>query len=468
MKNLRIFIAGVFLIFGSLAFSQQADDVSDMIGAEDDMAAMAEEAKTPPAADKKAMKPATQEPTEVAEEAVEQTEELKKDLKFLEFYRLQAMNSDRKNAQDIINSVNTWEILYPDSEKKEIALILKADLYMKLRDYPSACMSLVKHRYFNIGSQYGENVKQYLEGCLNKLDRKKKDEILNIAQNPKYIENEDQSYFYLLEQISKIIPNDMYEPLKLEFENFLRRHPNYERNDKLELLFGDLHRENKNYKAAMMQYQKVDAFYPESIYRAASLRLVGDVYAADLRNQEEAFKYYRRVINEYPDSVEVPTAYKHMAMVAQDNRDYETALRIYDEIIEKYKKSSEVLFSYQQKFKIYTRIKDYRKALEVLDAGFETYKDESERAIKFLTKASEFSEKYLRDLRLSTNYLLKITETYPDYYENPRLIYAAAENYEKIKDYDSAAIYYQKVIDKYPSSSYTDDAKKRLEKITSQ
>lgn len=399
-------------------------------------------------------------------ETVEPTVEVPKDLAYLEFYKRKVQISDKQNAPDILNSIRTWEKVYPESSKKEIALIIKADIYMKLRKYDFACMNLINHRYFYPSSPYALEVKTYLEDCVNKLNKKLAVDIMYISQTPKYTEDRAKSNFYLLETLSKIAPKNLYQPLKIEIENFLAVYPNYERDDKMELLFGDLHRENRNYKSAVMQYEKIIPFYPESIYKAASLRLLGDIYAADYKDKEQAFIFYRRVIDEYPDSVELPTAYKHMAMVAQDMKDYDTALQVYDEIIEKYKNNDEALFSYEQKFNIYKITKKYNDAVNVLDAGFEAFSSDQEKGVKFLLQASNFTEIYIKDLHASTQYLIKILETYPSYYENPKLTYEVAQNYEKLKDFDSALVYYNKIISDYSLSGYFKKAQKRIKKIT--
>ncbi|MBT4008345.1 MAG: tetratricopeptide repeat protein [Elusimicrobiaceae bacterium] len=389
------------------------------------------------------------------------------DLEFLEFYKRKVQTSDKQNSQDILNSMSTWEKVYPQSAKKEVALIIKADIYMKLKKYDFACMNLINHRYFYTTSPYALEVKTYLEQCSHKLNKKLATDLMYISKTPKHLEDKTKSHFYLLETLSKVAPKDLYNPLKIEIENFLATYPTYERNDKLELLFGDLHRENRNYKSAVMQYEKILPFYPDSIYKAASLRLLGDVYAADYKDKDQAFVYYRRVIDEYPNSVELPTAYKHMAMVAQDAKDYDVALKVYDEIIEKYKNNEEALFSYQQKFNIYKIKKLYSEAINVLDDGFEAFSTDDEKGVKFLVTAANFSETHLKNLHQSTQYLIKVVETYPSYYNNPKLTYEIAQNYEKLKDFDSALVYYQKVVDSYSLSPYVKKAQKRINKIVS-
>ena len=74
--------------------------------------------------------------------------------------------------------------------------------------------------------------------------------------------------------------------------------------DKVELWYGDLHRLNGNYLAAISQYKKAGELYPATPYKAASLRLIGDIYADNLKDTANATAYYTRVLREFPGSSE--------------------------------------------------------------------------------------------------------------------------------------------------------------------
>ena len=92
------------------------------------------------------------------------------------------------------------------------------------------------------------------------------------------------------------------EHLLKDYALFFARFPGYENRDKIELLLGDSYRNNGDYFAALSKYDKVWKIYPSTKYKAASLRMKGDIYASELKNREKAMKVLKSRLYDYYNS----------------------------------------------------------------------------------------------------------------------------------------------------------------------
>ena len=259
--------------------------------------------------------------------------------------------------------------------------------------------------------------------------------------------------------------DDFYPAAAQAFENFFVRHPFYERNNEVELWYGDLHRGNKNYLAAIAQYKKADALYPNSPYKAASLRLIGDIYADNLKNTAAATEAYTTVLRLYPNSSETGIVYKHMAILDENNKQYDSALINYDKAIELLGDSSAVYEAYRGKADVYTKTNQHENAYNVLHRAAELSNISKEQAADALAEAAKIAHKKLKDETKYVQSLDKAVLLAPNDPKTAQRMCEIGDSYTKQGKLTKAQEVYKKLILQFPTSKYASSAQGKLTRL---
>ena len=166
-----------------------------------------------------------------------------------------------------------------------------------------------------------------------------------------------------------------YLPVCDLFEDFFTQYPAYEATDKMTLLYGDWHRQNENFLAAITEYKKVYELFPSTVYKAAALRMMADVYAFGLKDYETAIMLYNQVLKEYPGSAETGVVYKHLAVVAENQKQYDNALKYYDKAIAQLGAQATAFEAWQGKADVLGKTKEYQAQYNTLVKGADVFVD---------------------------------------------------------------------------------------------
>ena len=269
----------------------------------------------------------------------------------------------------------------------------------------------------------------------------------------------------LLNHLVQTNLSDMYEPVSALFEDYFTRYPQDASLDKMTLLFGDWHRQNDNFLAAIMEYKKVYELFPSTVYKAAALRMTADVYAFGLKEYEIATPLYNQVLKDFPGSAETGIVYKHLAVVEENQKNYTAALAYYDKAIAEIGAQPAAFEAWQGKADVFSKTKEYRSAYDTLLKGADVFVNDETKYISLLEQAAEIADRRLKNPALKTAALDKILLTYPQTHRAPELLYENAQAYEKQGKSAQAAQLYKQIVIHYPTDKYANRAQGRLNRL---
>ena len=395
--------------------------------------------------------------------------------KELAFYKQQAIkadegllkNTERKQLFSVLEwDLNSWlERNYALPSAPE-AMILKAQIEYQANNYTAAYLTLLKYAYEFPSRQTDKDLAAKI---INEFPNKQQ-EVLKKSLVTKSLPPlaEDRLSLFLA-QANKLNLKNSQEYLLREYSLFFNRFPAYENNDKVELLLGDLYRNNGNYSAALGKYNKVLEIYPSTKYKAASVRMMGDIYASELKNYNLAKEHYERVLAEFPNSVEIPTVYKHLAFLEAENKNYaaavENAQKAYDEYLKDTQKAEAydaLIFKAEVEEK---NLKNYNSAVKTLRTAAEIMPLQEQYFVGAKQKEANIQAKKLKDNYAERDVLEEIAVRFPNTEDGVQALYRAAELTEKFGDTEKAKGKYHQVILNRPQSKTAVKAQKRITSI---
>ncbi|MBO7190920.1 MAG: tetratricopeptide repeat protein [Elusimicrobiaceae bacterium] len=386
--------------------------------------------------------------------------------KELSSFPVKTSRDNRAYALSLADGLNTWVLQHEKDSAVPTARLLQARLLAKAQENGAAFVTLLQLRYMFPQVDVA-SLKSILEESLNGLDknvRQTAQELFTKGASAKATELPQQEAESLY-ALSKLSGKNFYPAATQAFERFFVRYPNYAGNNEAELWYGDLHRLNGNYLAAIAQYKKADALYPNSPYKAASLRLIGDIYADNLKDTDAALNAYTTVLRLYPKSSELGIVYKHMAILDENNKQYDSALINYDKAIELLGDATSVHDAYRGKADVYLKTKQYEQAYTVLHQAAALPNLPKAQALQSLQEAANIARKRLKDDVKYTQSLEKAILLAPGEQETAPLMYELANAYEKQGKTAQAQELYKKLILQFPTGKYASGAQSRLDRL---
>ncbi len=392
----------------------------------------------------------------------------------LEFYKKEISafppetNRDtRAAAKALADGLNTWALQNPASPAVKDAMLMQARLYLRAQENGYAAVTLFKLR--NMFPQTDMNLlTPLMADALQSVQADKRDAATNLfmatrSADEKSAAGREAQALYAL---SKLQGRGIYAPGAEAFESFFVRYPSYEENDKVELWYGDFHRENGNYLAAVSQYKKAAELYPNTPYKAASLRLIGDIYADNLKDTASATAAYTRVLREFEGSAETGIVYKHMAILDENNKQYDGALINYDKAIELLGATPAAYEAYRGKADVYAKTKNYAAAYNTLHQTAALFGSDEAKSTASLRQAAKIAKKQLRDHTKYTQSLEKALLAHPSGPNAAQLMFDVGQAYETAGKNAQAVEMYKKLIINYPTDKLSSRAQGKLNKLT--
>lgn len=381
--------------------------------------------------------------------------------------KITKQNSDY--ALSLADGLETWTFQHPGDKNVQAALLLQTRLYLRSQFNEKALVPLFKLRFLFPQTSAVTLTRLLNLSIENMPEAQRKLATRLFTPNPTVKEPEnlplEEKEAKALYALSKLEGKTFYPAATAAFESFFRRYPAYKGNNEVELWYGDLHRSNGNYRAAISQYKKAGELYPDSPYQAASLRLIGDIYADNLKDTPAATAAYTRVLNEYPESAERGVVYKHMAILDENNKQYDSALINYDEAIKLLGTSQAAYEAYGGKADVYMKTKNYEDAYNQWHRTADAFKADKQKTLHALTQAAAIAKKRLRDNARYIQSLEKASLLVDSADEKPQLMFDLASAYEQTGAAEKAKALYKKIIVEYPTDKLASKAQGRLSKL---
>ena len=390
----------------------------------------------------------------------------------LQFYKQELSSFPTKDsaatrayAASLADGLQTWLLQNGRNDAIPEALLWQARLQTKAGQNGAALVTLLKLRYTT--SADTTQLVALLNENLEVLDKDSRTDagkalLKGASEKATFAEQKEAEMLYTL---SKLKGKKFYPAAAQAFEGFFVRNPRYEGNNEVELWYGDLHRMNGNYLAAIAQYKKADALYPNSPYKAASLRLIGDIYADNLKNTAAATEAYTTVLRLYPNSSETGIVYKHMAILDENNKQYDSALINYGKAIELLDNAPAVYEAYRGKADVYVKTKQYEPAYQTLHHAAQLPNVKPEQATEALVEAAHIARKKLKDDTKYVQSLQKAILLQPSGKDTPVWMYDVGAAYEKAGKTAQAQEMYKKLILQFPTSKYASSAQSGLTRL---
>lgn len=386
----------------------------------------------------------------------------------LAFYHKQAQDATKQTQQEVVNNLQNWlELNYNDPQASK-ALILKARLEKDLKEYPQFLTTLLHYKYEYSQSER-TNVQSALKDNAKEFARSEQEEYNKLINRRVPQADVAQSLDTFLKLATQANIKGTYQPLVKEYNAFFKRFKNYEDLDRMELMLGDLHRNNKNPYAALMQYKKVWEVYPNTKYKAASLRMQGDVYASDLKNYEKAQSIYEQVLNDYPNSLERPTAYYHLALMEESQKQYNEALahlgfaaKLYAEQGDRESLYDVLIFKAEIQEK---RLKDYEGAAATLNQTAKIFASNKDSFEEVQFKLADLYRTKLKNPALERKAYEDLLKVYPTCAQADKALFEAASLAKEAGEYTIARNYLEKLIVNNPDSAYASKAQRQLNSL---
>ncbi|MBQ7908350.1 MAG: tetratricopeptide repeat protein [Elusimicrobiaceae bacterium] len=389
----------------------------------------------------------------------------------LSFYQKQSLmkgdssREDRAFASALARDTGLWIAAHEGNAEVKTALLMQADYYLRAREEAKALVALYQVRFYYPSAQdltlLSSNVEQAMEG----LDRSQKAQALKLLATDTSALTEKQKQTVLLETLVKGKLNKIYEPVCDLFERFFVANPDYADNDKLTLLYGDWHRQNGNYHAAVLEYKKVNELFAQTPYKAASLRMAADVYGGDLKDYETAVAIYNQVLKQYPDSAEKGIVYKHLAVMEENRKDYGAALAYYQRAITELGAKPAAYEAWTGKADVLIKNKEYQAAYDTQVKAAELFASNEEKYVSALTAAAETANRRLKDPAQQAAALDKILLVYPQTRTAPEVMYDLGYALEKQGKNSQAVATYKRLIINYPTDHYASRAQGRISRL---
>ena len=381
-----------------------------------------------------------------------------------EFLKTRGKDKDEDVAAIVLPELSDWLKLYPDSEYAAEAQLLKAEIHLKLGDYRSAIVDLLKHTQEYPDSGSNASAVKLLGETLDKKMDKKTRPVLSEAGKAPEAGGKAERLAALLKKLAERAGGELYEPVAGELREFSGRFPSYAGRDELYLALGDLHFKKEEYLRARLAYEKLITLYPDSRLLVKAKRSLGDVLANNLKDYDGAISVYQDVAANYPGTEEAWAAYGQLAKLSERQKRYGLAVDVHEKIIALYPEKAAAYDSFQAEARILRdELSKPAEAAAVLGRLADKYK--GEKAIEALYLAAKIAKKDLKDLEAEIKMYGRISTEYPNDKEAPKALFASAEAYEAAQNFEQARAYYGKVSEKYPEDSLSAKAQKRLNAI---
>ncbi|MCQ2411149.1 MAG: tetratricopeptide repeat protein, partial [Elusimicrobiaceae bacterium] len=373
----------------------------------------------------------------------------------------------RLYAQTLSGGLSSWILQHPQDSAIPDVLLMQTRLQLRAKMEGAALVTLFKLRY-----QYPQTDATQLaplwEEALQGVDGDVQAQASQLFTQPVALHQGTASQVAqanLLYAFSKLSGKNFYPAAQQAFEQFFTQNPTYSGNNEVELWYGDLHRGNGNYLAAIFQYKKAGELYPDSPYKAASMRLIGDIYADNLKDTETALHIYTQVLQQFPKSSETGVVYKHMAILDENAKQYDSALINYDKAIELLGTAPTAYEAYRGKADVYVKTKNYAEAYNLLTKTAVLFQAEADLSAQALQEAARIAQKYLRDPVKQAQALEKLLLLQPNSPQAPQRMYELGQVYEQQAATDKARTVYRQLVLKYPTDKYASKAQKRLNRL---
>ncbi|MCD6235294.1 MAG: tetratricopeptide repeat protein [Candidatus Marinimicrobia bacterium] len=258
------------------------------------------------------------------------------------------------------------------------------------------------------------------------------------------------------------------EPLfEKEILRFQKESQVGDRVDRALIWYADILKNQKRYKSAVSQLQKVVTVYPESPEVPVAIYNMAEIYRNYLKESGTAFEKFRGISIKYPESKLAPRAILMSGEIQEkDLKDPVAALTEYEKIPTAYPGNRYAVTALKNMGRIYQTLSKSSelafKQYEIIKNEYASFYSDAAEAMITIAGLHVAGGEY----RKAVEEIRELYERYPEYDKTPDQLIKAGRFLEKeLADREGAIEIYTILITQYPETKASEKARKALAKL---
>jgi len=372
----------------------------------------------------------------------------------------------------LISECNLYLLTFWDSPNADEVQFILGNIYEDEKLYPEAFLSYLKIKFVHPNSDRRNdsvsNLNQIVHNKADGIFSDKRKDIDELVSQTLSFTDRNVAYYDFIKFVFELNIEELNEILLKDIETYVIIYANSIKNiDQLYFWVGSLYKKSSDWYQSILAYNKIKYIAPESLlipqalFQIALLQyqetgqnneakdtfvslisahpelsVAGDaqfylaeLYENELENSDEAVANYRVLVETYPTNRFAVESLKRVAEIMEDKENYVEAIAAYYQIFELYPKNNYTPEALLQIESLYRRsLENYDKAIEILKLYADQFSQREDAAEK----------------------LFDAGDIYNDDLNNKQ---AAIDTYNE-------------VINKFPTSEYSEKAKDRIQDLT--
>ena len=387
---------------------------------------------------------------------------------YFEFLKATYNKHDNKLHEFLQNELKVFCDRYPESSFAAEAGYLLAKTYSDARDDDEALAVLLKTMYFypNSEIQTAAVAEAHRIIATNGAYKDRVAELNQIVDGEFEEGSAADRYFRYLSFLNRLEQKKLYDWMLDEYYYFIVKYKDDNRVEKVHRWIADIYAAKGDAVAAVAGYQKYEKLFPVNKNLPYVIINRAEVLSEELREYALAKSLLTQVVDNYPK-----TEYSGIALFARAKikterfKDFSGAIADYRQLIADNPQGDKAVDAFFAIADIdVRRLKAYQAAIDVYNEVVEAYPGNA-RGVEALKESADLYYK-LKDPYTSALQYARIAELYPDHPEAAQWLYYAGDmTMNKLKEYQQAKTYYEKVVEKYPGTEYAGKAQQRIIQI---
>ena len=379
---------------------------------------------------------------------------------------------DRKLADYLIEELNSYIRLFPQSVHVAEVRFLKARVVADSRDEHRAFILFMKTLYLNPNSVVHNKCAEGARVIVttNKQYRDHKNE-LTLLINGEFAPGKPADLLYQYLTFLHDLGMDKLRRWSLvEYQEFVDLYPDDVRAEKIQYWIAEAYMLLGDYREAAASFMKFEHLYPDS-HLVPSVRIRrADILDEKLKNPELAVQALTAVIEDFPQTGNAGTALFNRADIkASRFKDINGAIADYQLLVHEMPQHNKAVDALFELAEIYIKKqKNYRQALDTYNQIVADY-PENRKCISALEESAKiYLDKQKQPVSAADSYG-KVADLFPDDPKSPEMLLKAGEICQnKAKIIDQALVYYERLVAQYPQSDQAGKAREKIAKILGQ
>jgi len=368
----------------------------------------------------------------------------------------------------LITELENFVLIYPNSAQQDEILFRLSNLYQIKKDNTRHLKTLIKLNILHGNSPLVKRSGEIIDSLvtfipeLNLTDYN--DEAIRQISNLPFQKDYRLAYLEYLSFLYSAEIKKLDPLLLLEIDQYKKLFAR-ENKDMDAVIFwqANIHKREKNYPAAIFNFNKLYSLYKQSQFVPRSLFELARLNRDYLKNINQARDYLIELINQYPENKVTGDAQFELAQLYEIHyKDHEEALTNYKLQVSAFPKNRNHSLALLRIAYFSEQKEDYEEAVNAFKQIVEDNGDENSISTAF-NNLIRIQLELLKDYNLAANTMVLFAQTFPKSEDAPAKLLSAGKLYrEKLEDEAKAKEIFGLIIAQYPQSKSATKAEEIL------